>query len=330
MTTALPHRDHDNRSPAALLQRGLGVGVALLVAALALAAPAAASGATFTPNAAASELVRLLNGERATHGLPALAVDSFLALKARDGAVVCPDGSGTMEGRAKDMATHNYFAHALRLCPTYDVGDAMTSWGFTSYLGEIIGYNGGYDFNPFPYQYGCDVRQANCTGATTTAPTTVAIASYGFMTSQAHRDIVLSTLYDRFACGAWQTAAGTTYYSCMFAYGPGTGSVPTPAPTPAPTPKLTPAPTPASRALRPHRRPLAPRPRRLATQAVGSASGQLQRRRRPPGQRPCQLLPRCRPWLRRVGWPRRQLLSPARAWSISPPQPCGPRLPQLS
>ena len=140
MTFAVSYRDRDDRRPAPLVRHGMGIVVASLAAVLALSVPASASAATFTPNVAASELVRLLNGERTTHGLPALAVDSFLTIKARDGAVVCPDGSGTMEGRAKDMATHNYLAHALRLCPTYDVGDAMTSWGYTSYLGEIIGY----------------------------------------------------------------------------------------------------------------------------------------------------------------------------------------------
>lgn len=249
MTPALPRRGRDNRGFAPLLRRGFGVGVAWLVIALALAAPVAAVGATFTPNTAASELMRLLNGERTTHGLPALAADSFLAYEARDGAVACPDGSGTVAGRAKDMATHNFLSHALRLCPTYDVGAAMRSWGYASYLGEIIASNTGYNFNPFPYQYGCDVHQANCDGAMTSGPTTVAIASYQYMTSQGHRDVVLSTLYDRFACGAWQTAYGS-FYACMFASGPGTGSVPTaapaaiPTPVPTSTPTLSPTPTP--------------------------------------------------------------------------------------
>ena len=92
---------------------------AALTVALALGTPVVASGATFTPDTAAAELIRLLNGERTTHGLPALAVDPFLAYEARDGAVACPDGSGTMVGRAKDMATSNFFSHALHLCPSY-------------------------------------------------------------------------------------------------------------------------------------------------------------------------------------------------------------------
>jgi hypothetical protein len=96
---------------------------AALTVALALGTPVVASGATFTPDTAASSgdhaHERLLDGERTTHGLPAHAVDPFLAYEARDGAVACPDGSGTMVGRAKDMATSNFFSHALHLCPSY-------------------------------------------------------------------------------------------------------------------------------------------------------------------------------------------------------------------
>ena len=218
-----------------------GLAAILVLGSLGQAKSVAATGATFNPDNAASELTRLLNGERAAHGLPVIEVDPFLAWVARDGPVACPDGSGTMDGRAKDMAINNYFSHALRLCPGYDVGDAMRSWGYTSYLGEIVAMNGGYNFEPFPYQFGCDVTEANCTGESTTAPTTVAIASYQFMTSQGHRDIVLSTYYDRFACGAWQTSNGS-FYACMFAFGPGNEVPPAPTPTPTPTPAPTPLP----------------------------------------------------------------------------------------
>jgi uncharacterized protein YkwD len=207
---------------------------------------------TFTPDGAAAELTRLLAGERAAHGLPALAVDPFLAWVARDGPVPCPDGP-IADGRAKDMALSGYFSHQLRLCPTYDVRLAFQSWGYTTYLGEIIAFNGGYDFSPFPYQFGCDVRQGNCTGVTTEAPTTVAMTSNQFMTSQGHRDVVLSSLYDRFACGAWEVPWSDypgefeTYYTCLFAHGPGTGVVPSPTPSasdgPAPGPVEEPAPT---------------------------------------------------------------------------------------
>jgi hypothetical protein len=162
------------------------------------------------------------------------------------------------------MALSGYFSHQLRLCPTYDVGWAFQSWGYTTSLGEIIAFNGGYNFSPFPYQFDCDVREGNCTGVTATAPATVAMASYQFMTSQGHRDVVLSSLYDRFACGAWEVpwpdypGEFETYYSCLFAQGPGVGVVPSPTPlasdgpTPVspeepaptvPTPTITPSPT---------------------------------------------------------------------------------------
>ena len=194
---------------------------------------AAAADPTFTPDGAASELMRLLNGERTTHGLPALAIDPFLAAQARDGAIDCPNGAGTMEGRAKDMALSGFFAHSLRLCQTYDILDAMYAWGYRGTYGENIAMNGGYDYSPYPYQFGCDVHQANCTGANTHAPTTAAIASYQFMTSQGHRDNALSTAYDRFACGAWAAPNGQDkYYACIYAYGPGTRAAPPPPPGP--------------------------------------------------------------------------------------------------
>ena len=231
---------------------------------------------TFTPDGAAADLVRLLEGERPTHGLPALAVDPFLAWVARDGPVPCPGGQIAW-GRAKDMAMSGYFSHQLRLCPTYDIGCAFQAWGYigsssgatsSQAVGEIIASNSGYNFNPYPYQFGCDVLQANCGGASTTAPTTVAIASYQFMTSQGHRDVALSTLYDRFACGSWQVPWTdypeffTTYYSCLFASGPGTAVAPSPSPTPTATPTPSPSPSATPR----------PTPGFLSTSAVPSAS----------------------------------------------------------
>jgi uncharacterized protein YkwD len=207
----------------------------------------ATSDATFSPDPAAAELVRLLNGERTANGLPELMVDPFLQWVARDGPVDCPDGTGTMEGRSKDMALSGYFSHSLRLCPTYDIGDAVYAWGYHSYSGEIVSWNGGYDYSSFPYQFGCDVREENCTGATTSAPTTVAMSAHGFMDSQGHRDNVLSIHFDRFACGAWESSAPDNYhyYTCIFADGPGTAVAPDPLPAPSlPEPSPTPTPTP--------------------------------------------------------------------------------------
>ncbi len=253
----------------AILAAGLAAGLFL---ALFTDTPVTGAAAKFTPNAAAAELVRLLNGERTTHGLPALSVDPFLAWVTRDGPVPCPNGGPVAQGRAKDLAISGTLSHTLRLCPAYDIGSPMDGWGYGGAIGEILAENGGYDFNPFPYQWGCDVHQANCTGATTSAPTTVALAAYQFMTSQGHRDNVLSPLFDRFGCGAWQVPDPdprigiSTTYACLFASGPGTATVggstpkPTPAPTPtskpipsAPvsssTPKPTPAPTPTSKPI---------------------------------------------------------------------------------
>ena len=273
-------RSERSLASGAILAVGLAAGLFL---ALFSDAPVTGAAANFTPNAAASELVRLLNGERTTHGLPALAVDPFLAWVTRDGPVPCPNGGPIAEGRAKDLAISGTLSHTLRLCPAYDIGSPMDAWGYRGAMGEILAENGGYDFNPFPYQWGCDVHQANCTGATTSAPTTVALASYQFMTSQGHRDNVLSPLFDRFGCGAWQvpdpdpTIRISTTYACLFASGPGTATVggstpkPTPAPTPtskptasAPvsssTPKPTPAPTPTSKPIStPTARPVAER-----------------------------------------------------------------------
>jgi uncharacterized protein YkwD len=218
--------------------RLLAIVLALCVAAPIAATPALAADPAFTPDGAAAELARLLNGERAAQGLPALAIDPFLALKARDGAVACPDGSGTVEGRAKDMASSGYFSHSLRLCPTYSALDAMAGWGYTAARGEIIAMNSGYGYGAQGYTYGCDVGGSGCGGGSTTAPATVGVAAHGFMTSQGHRDIVLSPAYDRFACGAWQVdwvsqpGSYTRYYACMFSFGPG-------AATPPPTPDRT-------------------------------------------------------------------------------------------
>jgi hypothetical protein len=91
------------------------------------------------------------------------------------------------------------------------------------------------------------VHEQNCNGATTQAPTTVAVTAHGWMDSQGHRDNVLSTNFDRWGCGAWESPApeSSHYYVCIFAFGPGTRVAPSPTPTPAPTPTPEPtAPTP--------------------------------------------------------------------------------------
>jgi uncharacterized protein YkwD len=229
--------------------------VGLLVVGLPVGGAVHAADPAFTPDGAAAGLMTLLNGERTANGMPPLEIDPFLAAQARDGTIDCPNGAGTMEGRAKDMALHDFFSHDLRICgikpstgALYNILDALRDWGYAGYVGENVALNGGYDYYPFPYQFGCDVRQANCTGAETHAPTSVAIASYQFMTSPGHRAVALSPGFDRFACGAWETPnAVDHYYACIYAFGPGTREAPaptTPAPTPTPLPTPTPIPTP--------------------------------------------------------------------------------------
>jgi uncharacterized protein YkwD len=229
---------------------------ACLLAGLAFDAPVIVAAGTFTPDGAAAEVMRLLAGERAAHGLPALALDPFLASVARDGRVECPDGSGSMAGRSKDMALSGYFSHQLRLCPTYSILDAFWAWGYRDRVYENVSFNGGYDFAPFPYQWGCDQQEGNCTGANTSAPTTVVVTAHAFMDSTGHRAAVLATDVDRWGCGAWESPTPDTdgnrlhYYTCLFAEGPGSMPAPTatpsPAPTVAPTPTVTPTPTPTA------------------------------------------------------------------------------------
>ena len=189
-------------------------------------------------DAGAAELERILNFERVQVGLPALPIDTFLAGKTRDGAVACPgDASLVMQGRAKDIALHEFLdnPHQLRLCPTKSSLDAMTAWGYAGPAGEIIAFNGGYDSanpdtntDPAWYRNDCGDPGLSCEFLTYR---TVSRAATGFMNDPPHRDIVLGD-YDRFACGAWiaPTTPGETtdyWYVCMYASG---GPNPTEAP----------------------------------------------------------------------------------------------------
>ncbi len=230
----------------------------------------------------ASELVRLINGERAYRGLAALRVDPFLAGKARDGTIACPGSSKSVAGRAKDMATTGNLTHALSACPSYTVLDVMPSWGYSTTRGEVYAWNSGYGAGSHPYSYGCTNNQTSgCPGATTSTYYTTARAAANLMYSAQHRNIVLGS-FDRVGCGAWTTSTGGYYYDCIFSLGGPNGTVsppttppfpdpqptpppvrpptappappvpvapvtapPTPAPTPAPTPSATPAATPS-------------------------------------------------------------------------------------
>ena len=123
----------------------------------------AATGGTGGPyDTGATELERILNIERVQAGLTALPIDTFLAAKARDGAVAClADPSLVMEGRAKDLAVNGWVGpspHYLRLCPTESITDAMNAWGYTGWRGEIIAWNAGTNYaDPGWYPSDCGV-----------------------------------------------------------------------------------------------------------------------------------------------------------------------------
>ncbi|MGD0018137.1 MAG: CAP domain-containing protein [Candidatus Limnocylindrales bacterium] len=172
-------------------------------------------------NAQATELVRLINGERAYLGKAALRTDTFLASKARDGAVACPnDASLVMAGRAKDFAVYGYPAnsHLLRLCPTYTSMDAMKEWGYKGARGEITALNGGYGTAKVAYTYGCTPALRTCPGSTTSSYSTTAHAMGNWTSSSSHYAIIVGS-YDRVGCGAWIGSNGAYYYDCMFSRG---------------------------------------------------------------------------------------------------------------
>jgi uncharacterized protein YkwD len=181
---------------------------------------------TFRQDYAGEEATRLINGERAIHGLPALATDRDLATKARDGSVACPnDTTKVAAGRARDEAVSGVFTHGLRLCGTnpdgsyrYTVIDAMYAWGYNTYRGEIIAWNT-YPVSAVLYHYGCTLSGTGCsTTRTTWTQATVAAAMSGWMRSSGHRPLILGN-YDRIGCGAWRTTSGVTYFSCLFSLG---------------------------------------------------------------------------------------------------------------
>jgi hypothetical protein len=185
-------------------------------------------------NTEATELVRLINGERAALGRAPLRIDSFLATKARDGAVACPnDASLVAAGRARDFAVYGFpaNAHQLRLCPTYNSMDAMKSWGYRGNRGEVAALNGGYGTTKVAYVYGCSPTVRTCPGATTSTYYTTARVLTNWTSSSTHYNVIVGN-YDRIGCGAWVGANGVFYYDCMVSLGG--RLVPRPAATPRP------------------------------------------------------------------------------------------------
>ena len=189
--------------------------------------PVAASDyGTYRQDYAGEEATRLINGERAFHGLPRLATDKVLATKARDGAIACPNAtSKVMLGRARDIATSGVFSHGLELCGRnadgsyrYSVVDAMYAWGYNTYRGEILAWNT-YPVTAAVYHYGCALDGSGCSRSrTTVTPAYVAAAMSGWMRSGPHRALVLGT-YDRVGCGSWESSTGVRYFSCLFSLG---------------------------------------------------------------------------------------------------------------
>jgi len=202
------------------------VATALLLPAWSATAPEArAAGAA---DAQASELVRLINGERAAAGKSALGLDRYLAGKARDGAIWCPnDSSKVMSGRAKDIALNGPFSHQLRLCSQYSVTDAMKTWGYGGARGEILAMNGGYGTSQVTYAYGCNPSVSECPGPGTSTFATTAHAMMGWMHSSSHYSIIVGN-YDRVGCGAWVGPNGAYHYSCLFSRGGGPVATPRP------------------------------------------------------------------------------------------------------
>ena len=137
--------------------------------------PPVVAGVTLAPLEA--DLVRFLNAERATAGLPALAVDASLV--------------GIARVRSVDMATKGYFGHnspqgesALTLL---DQSGITYSWA-----GENLARNN------YPLAE------------------TVAIAVRGLMASPSHRENILSPHYPRLGVGYAKNSSGMHYYTMVF------------------------------------------------------------------------------------------------------------------
>jgi hypothetical protein len=241
------------------LPAAAALGLGLFTISLGWQVPAAKAGSGAL-DAQSSELVRLINGARAADGLPALSVDPFLASKARDGAIPCPDDpSKTIAGRTQDYAAFGTMSHQLRLCnsasyalsSTTYVSVLQNTWSYPN-VGEINLVNGGYGNGAFLYTHG---------SWSTWTYSTTGNAMLGWQSSSSHWNIIMGG-YDRVGCGGW--ASGSTYYyECSFSAGGsspnGLQAPPTSAPYDyaIPTPTLAPpvAPTPVPTAA-----PIAPAP----------------------------------------------------------------------
>jgi hypothetical protein len=229
------------------LSLALALGLGLFATSLAWKVPPA--GASGPLDNQASELVRLINGARSASGKSSLTIDVFLASKARDGAIPCPDDSAkTIAGRARDMAATGSMSHNLRNCDSATtssktfVSTLQSAWGYGS-VGEILLDNGGYGNGAYLYS----VAGSKRTWMTWTYSTT-GHAMTGWKSSSSHWAIVMGG-YSHVGCGGW--SSGSTYfYDCLFSKGgptpSGLKSPPTKSPFSNPLP-ATPTPKPTAR-----------------------------------------------------------------------------------
>jgi hypothetical protein len=235
------------------LVSAMAIGLSLLTTSLVWQVQPVQAGTSL--NAQANELVRLINGDRAAAGKRVLSVDPFLASKATNGTIPCPDApTQNINGRTLDFATWGNMSHLLRLClsPTYALSTTsfvsvlQTAWGYGN-VGEIDLVNAGFGNGQFLYTFTGSQTWSTWTYATT------GHALMGWNSSSSHWNIVMGT-YDRVGCGGWSSGA-SYYYDCLFALGGpspnGLTAPPTrspfsdPVPTPPAAPTLPPAQVPA-------------------------------------------------------------------------------------
>jgi hypothetical protein len=159
------------------------------------------------------EVMRMVNGERTWQGLTKFKLDTFLAAKAQDSPIRCPnDATKLNPGRAQSVAAQNVIPapHPLPLCKSYTVLSVFPYWNYSGYRAEILAVDN-QDYSRVRYDYGCPIgSQLTCGHSSYTyAPFTAAQAVRMWMNSSTHRAKMLGS-YTRLGCGVWQ--GGTAYY----------------------------------------------------------------------------------------------------------------------
>ena len=199
--------------------------LALLIAAMVgtvLPAPASAASVTsgFAAAGQAAAVMAVTNLDRQALGLPALAVDPYLASLARNGSWTCPGKTTAMAGRAQDMLTRGYFDHTPTGCAA-TILPVLINGGYGA-DGENIGWNN-WPTGAASYATGCDNTGANCAGTVDGVPQNVAVLQRAWMNSAAHRANILGK-WDRIGCGlataaTWQGYTNAILAVCLFANG---------------------------------------------------------------------------------------------------------------